>query len=202
MVAFARGELNPARDGRIRPTCARAGRLGFMTPFAPPCPRRLRSTLGHAESFGALLSRLEVRRTDGRARAWLMGRRQEISCFVQQVVRDLRAKRVDETTALGSIEKYLATLHAGLATHFGDRSPTCCLAPWMGARSPFPRPLEGTPTTLYLPQRSANPAACATWIDVQPDELIAGLPHLTPKRREDVHRSSRSDGISVRWWAR
>lgn len=143
---------------------------------APPCPRRLQRTLGHAESFGALLSRLEVRRAEGRARTWLMGRRQEIACFVQQVFRDLRSKRVDEAGAFGAIERYLATLHLGLATHFGDRSPACCAALQMGARSPFPRPLEGTPTALYLPRQRSNLVASATWIDAQPDDLIAGLP--------------------------
>jgi hypothetical protein len=81
---------------------------------------------------------------------------------------------VDETAALSAIDRYLASLHLGLATHFGDRSPACCLAPRMGARSPFPRPLEGTPTALYLPR--SNVVASATWIDVQPDDLIAGLP--------------------------
>jgi len=173
MLAFACLELNPVRRGRIRATYHRASRLVFMTP--PPFdPRRLRSTLGHAESFGALLSCLEARHTDGPARTWLVGRRQEVACFVQQVLRDLRSKRVDETAALGAIERYLATLHVGLATHFGDRAPACCLAP--RACSPFPRSLEGTPTVLYLPRQRSNLAASATWIDVQPDDLMAGLP--------------------------
>jgi hypothetical protein len=29
---------------------------------------------------------------------------------------------------------------------------------------------------LYLPRQRSNLAASATWIDVQPDDLMAGLP--------------------------
>lgn len=153
--------------------------------FEPLYPHRLRCAVSHAESLCILLSRLGARRGDLTARAWLTGRRQEVACFVQQVGRDYRSKKLDETAATTAVDAYLAALHAGLRTHFGVRSPACCQASVAITivASPF---ADDDPTTVYvrrpesrLPSpprltRSVRPAS-VTWLEVEPNELVAGL---------------------------
>jgi hypothetical protein len=158
-------------------------------------PNRLLRTILHAESFCAFLSRLDGRRFDTTARAWLLGRRQEIGFFVERISRDYRHKKLDETAAAAAIDAYLAALHGGVATHFGERSPACCVAsaaPTVVA----PHPTDNTPTTMYVkprplavtavapppaPPRAAPPRPwspgpdSATFVDVEPEMLLAGL---------------------------
>jgi hypothetical protein len=151
-------------------------------------PGRLMRAVNHAESFCIFLARLDTRRGDASALAWLLGRRQEVACFVEQVGREYRWKKLDETAATACIDAYLAALHAGLATHFGERVPACC-KPFLAITAVPPRPTDNTPTTVYerptRPQPLARPAPrrprvrepsdSGTWVDVEADRLLAGL---------------------------
>jgi hypothetical protein len=155
-------------------------------------PGRLLRAMGHAESFCIYLSRLDGRAFDVTSRAWLLGRRQEVACFIDRVGRDYRTEKLDEMAAMACIDAYLGALHAGVAMHFGERQPPCCRAYLAVTRVP-PRPTDNTPTTLYVPpgrleaprcpprpdppRRRRQPATDdgATWIDVEPDQLLAGL---------------------------
>jgi len=148
--------------------------------------------VNHAESFCVFLSRIDSRRFDVTARAWLLGRRREVACYIDQIGRDYRQKRLDETEASACIGAYLAALHAGVGTHFGEHSPVCCEAS-VAVTAVAPRPTDNTPTTMYVrplqrlqppaqpprpePPRLQRPTSddSATWIDVEPDRLLAGL---------------------------
>jgi hypothetical protein len=152
-------------------------------------PHRLRLAAAHAESLCIVLSRLPQGRST-HAGIWLMGRRQEVSCFVDQVGRDYRARKVDEAAAVAAINAYLAAVHAGLATHFRIRSPGCCHAS-SAITVTAPRPADNTPTTFYVrragpplprpvptrrlvPRPAPRPVSSesGTWLDVEPDERI------------------------------
>jgi hypothetical protein len=153
-------------------------------------PGRLLSAVNHAESFCIFLSRMDVRPGDATARAWVMGRRQEIGAFVEQVGRDYRTKKLDENAATACIDAYLGSLHASVATHFGEDSPSCC-KPFLAVTA-VPLPTDNTPTTVFVRPRPADPPArpprpepprplvppppdSSTWIDVEPDQILAGL---------------------------
>lgn len=155
-------------------------------------PGRLLRAMGHAESFCIYLSRLDARGFDVTSRAWLLGRRQEVAFFTDRVGHDYRTNKLDEMAAMVCIDAYLGALHAGVATHFGERQPPCCRA-YLAATRVAPRPTDNTPTTLYAlpgrteasrrpprpdpPRRDGRPVTddSATWIDVEPDQLLAGL---------------------------
>jgi hypothetical protein len=89
--------------------------------------------------------------------AWVMGRRQEVAVFVQQVGQDFRSTRLDAVAAAACIDAYVATLHAGLARYFGERSPACCRAS-RAVTAVLPRAQDGTPTTLYVARQPATQA--------------------------------------------
>jgi hypothetical protein len=155
-------------------------------------PGRLMRAVNHAESFCVFLSRIDCRHFDVTARAWLLGRRREVASYVDQIGRDYRQKRLSEAEASACIEAYLAALHAGVGTHFGERSPACCKAS-VAVTAVAPRPTDNTPTTMYVrPRQLLSPPArpprpeparpqrpsfedSVTWIDVEPDQLLAGL---------------------------
>jgi hypothetical protein len=153
-------------------------------------PGRLLRAVNHAESFCVFLSRIDLTHRDTTTRAWILGRRQEIAAFVEQIGRDHRAKKLDENAATTCIDAYLGSLHASVATHVGERSPACC-KPFLAVTA-VPLASDNTPTTVFVRPRRADPPVrpprpeppqphvppppdSATWIDVEPDQLLAGL---------------------------
>jgi hypothetical protein len=139
----------------------------------PPYPRALLLSLKHAENLCGVLSRLaDSGHPRMVARAWLLGRRQEVECFLNHVKDDVRSKRLDEVAAARAIDNYLTALHKGLALHFGERFPSCCAA----SSSPIPAPRreenDGTPPIMLCTQRRVGAARQET---AGPEDLLAGL---------------------------
>jgi hypothetical protein len=139
-----------------------------------PYPRALHLSVTHAENLCVVLSRLgHPGHPPTIARAWLLGRRQEVECFVAHVTTDFRSRRLGEAAAARAIDTYLTALHKGLAVHFGERFPSCCAA----SSSPVPpvrqrEEMDGTPPLLLRTKRTARGArkdAAAA------EDLLAGL---------------------------
>lgn len=149
-----------------------------------PLPRELLLSVRHAGNLCAVLTRL-VHPGHPRtiARAWLLGRRQEVECFVQHVTADFRSRRLDEASAARAIDTYLTALHKGLAVHFGERFPSCCAA----SSSPVAtvrriHENERTPPFLLQTKRKARgvrKAVAAT------EDLLAGLTSRVGARPKD-----------------
>jgi hypothetical protein len=97
-------------------------------PLGPPYPAALLLSVRHAENLCGVLARLTPSPDHLFARAWLLGRRQEVACFVEHVTRDFRSGRLGAVSAASAIDTYLTALHKGLAVHFGERFPSCCAA--------------------------------------------------------------------------
>lgn len=104
----------------------------------------LKHAIDHAGRLAAVLAKLEdaiVRETaeskdDPKARPsspaiWIMGREGEVEAFALDVTREWRERRVDEARAAGTLERYLADLHAALRDVLGIERPACCIAPRM-----------------------------------------------------------------------
>jgi hypothetical protein len=114
-------------------------------------PRALRLSIHHAERLVAFLGQVEpqtskdARLRNSGAAAWLLGRRQEVECFVLDVTLDIRRQKVSESHAAKTIDAYLTVLHKGLARHFGERFPACCASSAEAVHSIG----ESTPTVVY-----------------------------------------------------
>jgi hypothetical protein len=159
-------------------------------------PRALRLSVHHAERLVAFLGQLEPQTSkDARTRAsgavaWLLGRRQEVECFVLDVTLDLRRKKVSESHAVKTIDAYLTVLHKGLARHFGERFPACCASSAEAIHSigeSTPTVVYGSPETLarsgthrvtISSSRAAQRARAvgrAQNAGIPPEDLLAGL---------------------------
>jgi hypothetical protein len=155
------------------------------------CPRALLHSVLHVESLCSVLSRLadvgenatgassagaSHKDHDRKlARAWLLGRRQEVECFVGHVTEDFRSSRLAEASAVRAIDAYLTALHKGLAVHFGERFPSCCAA----SSSPVERVrriVDGsTPPVLPNWPRRAERNDHRRRPDVPVEDLLSGL---------------------------
>lgn len=101
-----------------------------MNVFGLNYPPELRAVIQHAERFAALLSSVEVRNqpSDELARAWLVGRTEEMEAVIGSVVADWKAERISLDAAASAIGSYVRALHSGAHERLGlDPIPDCCL---------------------------------------------------------------------------
>lgn len=115
------------------------------TPFGPFYPPRLQSVVNHAERLSELLAKKLRGTPRGAAHAWLVGRGDEIACFVEHVAREWSSGALAETAAAKALAEYLDALHVGLGKQLRIASPACCTGDQV------------------------------TTVDVDPAELLAGL---------------------------
>jgi hypothetical protein len=97
--------------------------LPHFGPFYPPF---LQEEVNHAERLANLLRRVPVPGADDEASAWLIGRADEIECFVGEVTADWNTGRVRSIPAAVAIGTYVDGLHRNLARRLGVRTPRCC----------------------------------------------------------------------------
>jgi hypothetical protein len=97
--------------------------LPHFGPFYPPF---LQEEVNHAERLANLLRRIPVPGADDEASAWLIGRSDEIECFVGEVTADWNGGRVQSIPAAVAIGGYIDGLHRHLARRLGVRTPRCC----------------------------------------------------------------------------
>ncbi len=135
--------------------------------FEAVYPPYLKDAVAHAARMAALLDAME---RPGRrlAEAWRTGRASEIACVVDVAVHDWRAGVVGEVGAARSVREYLRTLHAGLALHFGELAPRCCVGSLTDTSTPDPDRAETPALDLVL---RAAAARAATWAEVDELEL-------------------------------
>jgi hypothetical protein len=117
-----------------------------MSAFGPFYPPTLQQAINHADRISAVLARLPVAGADDADTAWVVGRVDEIACFVRAVACDWRAGGLAETRASSVIAAYLGVLHAGLALRLGVETLACCSA--MGVTA---RPVTCDASTLAAP---------------------------------------------------
>lgn len=100
-------------------------------------PPFLTEALSHALRISEVLSRLPggTRRTPARHR-WLVGRTAELKCLSDAVMDDWRHARITDVEATQSINAYIQLLHRGLALHFGELAPSCCISSLVITASP------------------------------------------------------------------
>ncbi len=105
-----------------------------MPAFGPFYPPLLQREITHAERLSDVLARLPVASADDAETAWIVGRVDEIACFVRSIARDWRAGGIEETGAAIAIGAYVGVLHAGLACRLGVETLECCSTPCRTAR--------------------------------------------------------------------
>lgn len=90
-----------------------------MSIFGPHYPHELQRAMNRAERIAEHLSNAEVRNvpTAERARAWLVGRAEELETTVGCIVADWKARRLDDDQATQAVLSYLDTLETGAAEH-------------------------------------------------------------------------------------
>lgn len=112
-----------------------------MTIFGPFYPSTLQRSINHAERLVEVLIVHQECAKDGEV--WLIGRSDEIQCFVLDVAADWQRGRLSEQDAVRAIDDYLDDLHLSLALFYGQDLATCCRA--VGARTTVPgRPEAAT----------------------------------------------------------
>jgi hypothetical protein len=142
-----------------------------MAPFFNTTyPRYLQEAVDHAGRLIETLNALEPRSARRSAELWLVGRVEEIECLVGTVLREWRTGLVDVAEAARIINAYLHGLHRGLAMHFGELAPSCCVyslvvtaapASYVSVTSSFP------PST-----RAKTVELGSTWGEVEDAELL------------------------------
>jgi hypothetical protein len=140
--------------------------------FGPIYPPAMRGAASHADSLCTLLSRLDPPRGHVAARLWLVGRRQEIECFLKALATDYAARRVTATAAAATLEAYLAGLHEGLRKHYGQRSPWCCGASTR-ATVVASEPSESSLTTIHRASFLRARSGIRSLDQVVAEELLA-----------------------------
>ena len=149
----------------------------MQSTFGPFYPSPLQESVNHAEQFGeeiaafdgasAMLVMNEPARSEGSidaiAARWIYGREGELEAFVADVVSEWRAKHLSAVSAANVIDRYLDTLHEGLAAFFGHAAPSCCARPSVtriAFDSAIDAPTQVAPFLEILAQ-SIRPAAGA-----------------------------------------
>jgi len=121
-------------------------------------PPFLTEALSHSIRISEVLSRLPANPRRRPGQRWLVGRTAEIQCLTDAVMDDWRHGRVTDVEATQSINAYIQLLHRGLALHFGELAPSCCISSLVITASPVsyaditrslpaptrPRPESGT----------------------------------------------------------
>lgn len=137
--------------------------------FGRPVPPALQEPMQHAERLCEVLARLEERGSSERARAWLVGRREEIEKVLSLVVYDWAAKIRTDQEACASVVEYLAELHSAVRRLFGlEPVLDCCFGDVVATE---PVHLEDTTRQVELPPAAsfrisdtvADPLALEKW---------------------------------------
>jgi hypothetical protein len=116
----------------------------------PPFPPFLEDAVDHARRFILLLEALEPSSVRRPAKMWLEGRIEEVRCVVDAVTADWQFGHTSTAEAAQSLNMYLQGLHKGLAVHFGELAPSCCVCSLVvtatpvslvpGSKAPAPKP--------------------------------------------------------------
>ena len=88
-----------------------------MSVFGLQYPQDLQRAVDEAERLAQMFSLPEM--DHGLVETWAIGRSTEIERFVEAVVEDWRAGRVNEVAAVGAIDAYVGGLHGGLCERMG-----------------------------------------------------------------------------------
>jgi len=145
-------------------------------PFGPFYPSELQAAVNHAERVAALIARVRASPRDAEGAAWIAGRAEEIEAVVALVADEWTRAGISVATAARKIDVYVETLHRGLALHFPNASLACCSAAFATTELP------ASPTSSTVEIEHAAPPPCdveATTMDVDPSELLAGIPRST-----------------------
>ena len=137
-----------------------------MSPLpAAPYPPFLDEAVDHARRLVLLLDALDAR-PRSHARTWLLGRVEELRCVTSAVTSDWLRGKSSTVDATRSLNTYIQTLHGGLAVHFGELAPACCVCSLVVTATPisFVPPQRSRPT---IPVRDVQ----RTW-DVDERDLI------------------------------
>jgi hypothetical protein len=99
-------------------------------------PPFLTEALSHSIRIAEVLSRLPASTRQRPGQRWLVGRTAEVQCLTDAVMDDWRHGRVTDVEATQSINAYIQLLHRGLALHFGELAPSCCISSLVITASP------------------------------------------------------------------
>jgi hypothetical protein len=128
--------------------------------FGPQYPFRLQQVIDHAERFVALLANARARGepADDQARAWLLGRVEEIETVLGALLADWRGGRLSESAAVAAVSSYLGALHAAAQRHVGTGEEAACCQGDVATTIPLTAYCEDPATADTLP---GSPAALA-----------------------------------------
>jgi hypothetical protein len=140
--------------------------------------KELRLSLHHAERLADFVSRFEPSSSSPEARAWLIGREDEIFFFAREVTGELERGASSAHRVAESLDAYLRSLHQGLARSFGERFPPCCVltasSTLCRVRSP-PTPFKGARAERPNPYPRRVRAFSGATNEISPEVLLSGL---------------------------
>jgi hypothetical protein len=139
-----------------------------MRPFYPSF---LTEALRHAERLTGVLESLDPSRRGPAAAKWLLGRASEVDCVVQLVISDWSAGQRSEVHAAQALNGYVSVLHRGLALHFGELAPPCCISSLVITASPasYDSPTSVFPRILEPSWATSN----VTWHEVEDADIVS-----------------------------
>jgi hypothetical protein len=122
----------------------------LSSPPPLPFPPFLEEAVDHARRLVRLLEQLDPGPVRRPAQTWLVGRVEEVRCVIDAVTHDWRGARTSTADATRSLNTYIQSLHRGLAVHFGELAPVCCVCSLVVTATPVslaPAASSMTPVT-------------------------------------------------------
>ncbi len=138
-----------------------------MGTFHAMYPPFLREAVDHARRLAALLDEMETRPGRRPPKPWLVGRAEEVECVVAELTGDWRRGGLNVAGAARSINAYVQGLHRGLAIHFGELAPACCVRSLVVTATPA----SFLTVTRAVPSSKTTGDVATTW-DVQDAEIV------------------------------
>jgi hypothetical protein len=131
---------------------------------AAPYPPFLDEAVDHARRLALLLGALDPK--TGHARTWLLGRVDEVWCITDAITRDWLRGKTGTVAAVRSLTTYIQAIHRGLALHFGELAPSCCVCSLVVTATP----ISYTPPRRLL--ETTSPGGLQVTLEVDERELI------------------------------
>jgi len=141
--------------------------MRMLSPIYPPF---LQETVDHASRLVLMLTNLDSRTMRRPAQRWLVGRATEVECVVDALTLDWRRGAMSDASTTGSINAYLHLVHRGLALHFGELAPSCCIGSLVITASPASF-LDVT-TSFPTSARAVTVELQSTWEVVDDAQLL------------------------------
>jgi hypothetical protein len=142
--------------------------------FGPHYPPPLQQAVNHAERFAEYVSNVEARQrpSDERAKAWLIGRAEELETVITCIVGDWQHARLSLEAAAHAISSYVRAMHEGAEAYLGIGTEFDYCSADVSVTAPI-TPYQQEAETVYVDPR--EPRTSDTLVDAS--ALLGELAH-------------------------